>query len=479
MVDTVENAPVTGDGWSATLALAPATFRATVSALRATGARPVAVLDALCFGRPDAPALSDAVARLGGHGNGVDLPNVGGLVVLDPVFTGTPLVATACVGVRPEGEGPGTTAASDPVPERPSARPSWIDPLNGRRAEDLPRAASGGELGEQVLRLVGSPALGDPGWVTEQYDSRAGGNTVLARPEGAGMVRVDEGGRGVAAALTTNPRFGLLNPYLGAQLALGAAHRRVAATGARPVAAAQCVAVGSPDDRAVMWQYRESVLGLVDGCLALDTPSADTTTSFGHHADGANIHPTAVAGVVGVVDDVAVALSMGFAHPGDAVVLLGGTREELSGSAWAEVVHGHLGGMPPMPHLAAEKALAGVLVTAATRGLLSSALAVAEGGLAAALALGSLRHGLGVSLTLPAGDPTVHLFAESAARAFVSVSAAHYGQLRALCRAAGVPLERLGEVVEAAELEVLGQFTLPLDEVRARWEAPLREVLDR
>ena len=114
---------------------------------------------------------------------------------------------------------------------------------------------------------------------------------------------------------------------------------------------------------------------------------------------------------------------------------------------------------------------------AARQRLLSSAHDLSEGGLAQGLVESCLRNDLGAALTLPEGDPTVWLFSESPARVLVSVSAQHYGQLGVLCAEAGVPLTRLGEVVDQPGLEVLGQFTLPLDELRARWEAPIREAV--
>ena len=373
---------------------------------------------------------------------------------------------------------PRTVAHDGPVYDRPSARPAWIDALNADRAEDLPRAASGAELAEQLLTLVGSPNQADKSWITDQYDRYVRGNSVLAQPEDSGMLRIDEEtGLGIALATDNNPRFCLLNPYLGAQLALSESYRNVAATGAEPVAITDCLNFGSPEDPDVMWQFIESIMGLVDGCRELGTPVTGGNVSFYNQTDGVNIHPTPVVGMLGVIDDVADRTPMGFAYPGDAVLLLGETRDELSGSSWADAVHDHLGGMPPMPNLPAEKALATVLIAASKAGLLSSAHDLSDGGLAQALVESSLRNNLGVSLTLPAGDATTWLFSESPARALVSLSGEHYAAFAALCAREGVPLTRLGEVTGEASLEVHGAFTLPLDGVRARWEAPIRDAM--
>jgi len=371
---------------------------------------------------------------------------------------------------------PRTVADDGPVYNRPWARPSWQDELQARTLADVPRV-TGAELGEQVLRLVESPNLCDKSWVTEQYDRYVRGNSVLAQPEDAGMLRIDEEtGLGIALATDGNGRFTLLNPYWGAQLALCESYRNVAASGAQPVAITDCLNFGSPEDPDVMWQFREAIIGLVDGCNALGTPVTGGNVSFYNQTDGRNILPTPVIGMLGVIDDIADRTPSGFAHAGDAIALLGATLDELDGSAWAGLFD-RLGGQPPRPNFAAEKALADVLVAAAKGHLLSSAHDLSDGGLAQALVEACLRNGLGAALTLPAGDPTVALFSESPARAIVSFPASSWDAVARLAADHGVPLDRIGEVTETPALEVLGQFTLELDEVRRRWEAPIREAM--
>lgn len=69
-----------------------------------------------------------------------------------------------------------------------------------------------------------------------------------------------------------------------------------------------------------------------------------------------SINPTPVVGVLGVMEDVTAPAS-GLCKDGSALVLLGDTRDELDGSAWARIIHGHLGGKPPVADLEAEMAL--------------------------------------------------------------------------------------------------------------------------
>ncbi|GAA3624665.1 phosphoribosylformylglycinamidine synthase subunit PurL [Microlunatus ginsengisoli] len=376
---------------------------------------------------------------------------------------------------------PRSVAHDGPVYSRPYARPDWQDVVQADGVDALARPATGDDLAETLLRLVGSPNLCDKSWVTDQYDRYVRGNSVLAQPEDAGLLRIDEQtGLGVSLATDCNGRFAFLDPYVGAQLALAESYRNVATSGARPVAITDCLNFGSPEDPAVMWQFTEAIAGLVDGCKALGTPVTGGNVSFYNQTGSVAILPTPVVGVLGVIDDVAKRTPIGFSAEGDVVVQLGETRDELAGSVWADVVHGHLGGRPPVVDLDHEQRLAEVLIAAAHRSLLSSAHDLADGGLAQAIVESSLRKGFGAEIALPEdADPFVALFSESAGRVLVSLPEESLADLEALAGEHGVALTRLGRVAgtEDPTIGVAGQFSLSLADLRATWRAPIREAL--
>jgi phosphoribosylformylglycinamidine synthase len=369
---------------------------------------------------------------------------------------------------------PRTVAHEGPVYERPYARPASQDVLQADSPSRLPRPSTGDELRSTLLLLAGSPNLCSKEWVTAQYDRYVRGNTVLAQPEDAGVIRVDEStGLGVAIATDGNGRYARLDPYAGAQLAVAEAYRNVAATGARPRAVTDCLNFGSPEDPAVMWQFAEAVRGLADACLELSVPVTGGNVSFYNQTGDLAILPTAVVGLLGVIDDVSRRTPIGFRESGHLVYLLGDTRDEFGGSEWAHAVHGHLGGRPPRVDLGAERALAEVLIAASWDGLLGAAHDLSDGGLAQGLVEACLRGGLGARITLPANlDPFVALFSESTARAIVAVSSSSAGRLVGLCEKYGVPVARIGEVGGTA-LDIAGRFVIPLDELRAAHEATL------
>jgi phosphoribosylformylglycinamidine synthase subunit PurL len=367
---------------------------------------------------------------------------------------------------------PPGSAADGPVYRRPLARPAAQDTLAAADPLVLPRPAGGPALRADLLALVGSPGLADKSWVTDQYDRYVRGDTVLTMPEDGGLVRVDEAtGLGIALATDGNGRYCRLDPYLGTQLALSEAYRNVAVTGARPLAVTNCLNFGSPEDPAVMWQFAEAVRGLADGCAALGVPVTGGNVSFYNQTGSVAIHPTPVIGVLGVHDDVRRRLSIGFSAPGTELVLLGRTKAEFGGSAWAHVRHGHLGGRPPAPDLPAERRLAGLLAAAAGAGLLSAAHDLSDGGLAVALAECCLRGRTGCRVRLP-GDPFTWLFSESAARAIVAVQPGAEAELASLRAVYDVPGETIGRL-DGADLIVEGWFTISLAELAAVHAAAL------
>ncbi len=373
---------------------------------------------------------------------------------------------------------PRSVAHDGPVYERPYARPEWQDALQADDAAKLPRPATGDGLRAQVLQVVSSPNQASKAWVTDQYDRFVQGNTVLAQPEDSGMVRIDaDTNLGVAIATDGNGRYAKLDPYTGAQLALAESYRNVAATGAKPLAVSDCLNFGSPEDPAVMWQFAEATRGLADGCLALGTPVTGGNVSLYNQTGDTAIHPTPVVAVLGVIDDVTRRTPVAFAEEGQLIYLLGDTAEELGGSAWSQVVHGHLGGLPPKVDLEREKLLAEILISASRDGMVDAAHDLSDGGLVQALVESCLRGDKGARLVVPDGlDPFVFLFSESAGRAIVAVPRSEELRFNDMCGARGLPATRIG-VVDGTDITVQDQFTLPLAELREAHEATIPGLL--
>jgi phosphoribosylformylglycinamidine synthase len=383
---------------------------------------------------------------------------------------------------------PRTVAHDGPVYEREVAYPSWIDALNADSvsAAGLQRSSNATELATQLVEVISSPNQASKSWITDQYDHYVGGNTALAMPDDSGMVRVSETtGLGVALATDANGRYGQLDPYAGAQLALAEAYRNVASSGAVPLAVTNCLNFGSPENPEVMWQFKQATAGLADGCLELGIPVTGGNVSFYNQTGDVAIHPTPVVGVLGVIDDVARRIPAGWQDEGHNIYLLGVTRDELDGSVWSEVIHDHLGGKPPVVDLAGEKALAELLQGASLQGLVASAHDLSEAGLAQTLVESCFRFNVGARIWLgelmerDGIDATAALFSESTGRVLVSVGREDDVKFVGLCEARGVAVLRIGVTDgagETAALQIRDIADFNLIDLKTSWKETLPDL---
>ena len=379
---------------------------------------------------------------------------------------------------------PRSVAHDGPVYNRPMQRPAYLDALQANVPDGLARPADGEGLKAALLALMASPNLCDKSWITNQYDRYVMGNTALATPDDSGVVRVDEEtGRGVAISTDCNSRYAKLDPYAGAQLALAEAYRNVSTAGAVPLAISDCLNFGSPEDPGVMWQFAEAVRGIAEGCRTLGIPVTGGNVSLYNQTGEEAIHPTPVVAVLGVMDDVARRTRSGWKEPDQVIYLLGTTADEFGGSAWTQVAHDHLGGLPPRVDLDRERRLGEILVDASRDGLVGAAHDLSEGGLAVALAEASLRNGVGARILLDevcerdGVDAFTLLFSETAGRAIVAVPGDDQVRFTDLCVARGFAHARIGVVDdEGGALDVQGQFTLPLAELRTAHTATLPAI---
>jgi phosphoribosylformylglycinamidine synthase len=303
-------------------------------------------------------------------------------------------------------------------------------------------------------------------------------------------VRIKDTKRALALAADGNGRWCRLDPFIGAQLAVAEAARNVACSGAKPMAATNCLNFGSPEKPEVMWQFSRAIDGIAEACTALEIPITGGNVSFYNETLGRSIDPTPVLGVLGMIEDASRALGMAFRAEGDYVLLLdadakdwlvitlgslgalkmympvdrsndaGGMNREFSSSEYARTIRGIEAGTPPAVNLAAEKRLIALLVALAAEGKFQSAHDVSDGGLAVTIAeccFASDGFSARVSLTSKEADESA-LFGERGARAVVSVTTENVAAVRQIAAQYEVAVVEVGRVTRGEfRIELNGQ----------------------
>ncbi len=414
-------------------------------------------------------------------------------------------------------------AEEGPVYRRPIAQP----PLRHETPADwFAFAPDGKNLTANFAKLLASPAIASKRWITEQYDTSVRTNT-LAGPgaSDAAVVRIKDPQTGIvkrALALATdgNGRWCLLNPRVGAMHAVAEAARNVATSGARPIAATNCLNFGSPEKPDVMWQFSEAIDGLTVACTELGTPITGGNVSFYNETLGKSIYPTPVIGILGILEDANRVVKIAFRADGDIIVLLDGHAvgatlgspaggaspaptehaREFSSSEYSKTIASIVSGEPPSIDLAAEKRLIDCLVTLGSDGSVQSAHDISDGGIAVTLAESCFaatsvgarpfeaqgKHAvpvLGADVNLGTTDaPAEHaLFNERGARCVLSVSPTKLAAVLATARQYGVGAHEIGKVKlkNALRIEYKGSAVVdsPIDSLRSIWANSLEQTL--
>jgi phosphoribosylformylglycinamidine synthase II len=342
--------------------------------------------------------------------------------------------------------------ADVPIPALTDAAPVYDRPHEARKnpsaSRDVLSLPLPDDYGQALLRLLSAPTISSKHWLFDQYDSTVKSNTLVGPGSDAAVVRIKGTRKALAMSLDGNGRYTFLDPFEGARLAVAEACRNVAAAGAEPIGATNCLNFGNPEKPEIMAQLVSAIAGIGDACRALGVPITGGNVSLYNETDGQPIYPTPILGVVGLIDDASKVLRSSFRAEGDVVCLLGTTGRDLGGSEYVKTLHGQVAGRPPQLDLQAEKRLVALMVELAREGVVLSAHDPSDGGLAVALAECCFRGeetGLGARLELPVGlREDVLLFSESPSRMIVTTG--DESGLQTLARKHAVPLVRLGRV---------------------------------
>jgi phosphoribosylformylglycinamidine synthase len=431
---------------------------------------------------------------------------------LDGVIVGE-VIAEPQMRIRHHGELvadiPNTSLTDDaPLYHRPVG--TWKAPVPLDPPEDvLAELQKPRDYTADLKKLLASANICSKRWVFEQYDSMVQTNTVQGPGAEAGVMRVKGSGtpgheRGLAMALDGNGRWCYLDPKQGAKLAVAEAARKVACTGATPVAATNCLNFGNPEKPEIMAQLSAAIDGIAEACTALGTPITGGNVSLYNETRGEGIYPTPVIGIVGIHDDASLAVGPDFTRPGDVLLLLdSGTTDAGAGAAaigsseYARTLLNQCWGAPPMLDLSVEAELQQRLAALAKAGLLHAARDISDGGIAVALAEACFRSGTGVDVQLiarPVDPAAVQLFGEEASRVLLACAPEEASRIEQILSGGRVRVSRLGRVTDGQFRISLqqyaegkpGQFTelgkqslidTQTSELQAGWASALRESL--
>ena len=388
------------------------------------------------------------------------------------------------------------------VPQEPDAarQRRERDPADG--ISDLKAS----DVAAWLDRLCGSTNIARPVGVFRQYDRHVQNNTLAASDQhGAGLIQLRDAqnrwsGKALAATTDCNSRYVQLNPKTGSMSAVAEAARNITCTGAEPLGISDNLNFGDPEKPEIYYQLYQSIAGIRDACLALETPVTGGNVSLYNDHAGTSIPPAPVIAMIGLLEDATKTASAVFKAPGDVLVLLGQFSPTLAGSEYQQLCAGEIFGEPPAIDMQAEKSTAQLVRTLIQAGLVRSASDVSVGGLLITLVEGvfadaatqplgdtpsACHWGLELSglSALVSGDSEASsssmrrdtlLFGETNGCYVLSLSPDAVEAVSTQAQTAGVPLIRLGHITAQPTLTLPElEAAIPLASAYRHWSTTL------
>lgn len=243
-----------------------------------------------------------------------------------------------------------------PVLDRPVKKPSYLGEIEKLNLAGC--GASKSDIQSSFMAMLKEPEILNKAFIYEQYDSYVGTDNIKkAGGLGAAAIRVKESGAMVAMAADSNPRMNYVNPRIGAALAVASSGRKVAMSGAVPLAITDCLNYGNPENPEVMWQFKEGCDGIKQACKALSTPVVSGNVSLYNETNGDSIYPTPGIVSVGVGKEAKNVVPSHFTKNGVTLYLVGETKGIFAGSLYMKVIEGRTAGTLPEIDFTKERAL--------------------------------------------------------------------------------------------------------------------------
>ncbi|MZR30368.1 phosphoribosylformylglycinamidine synthase subunit PurL [Sneathiella litorea] len=327
-------------------------------------------------------------------------------------------------------------------------------------------------LGEVLLKLMGSSEIASRRWIWEQYDHMVMGDTIQ-RPGGdAAVVRVHGTQKALAITTDCTPRYCYADPEMGGAQAVAETWRNITATGGVPLAITDCMNFGNPQRPEIMGQFVGCINGMRRACTTLDYPVISGNVSLYNETNGTGIYPTPAIGGVGLLADYRKMTTLAFKSEGDVVLLLGDLTGEMGQTLYLREIEGREEGAPPTVDLEKERKHGDYLREMIGKELITAAHDISDGGLGVALAEMAIAGNIGAEILLNTDLPShAALFAEEQACYVLTVKPDDVEMVRGFALAEDIPLHIIGTIGHT-ELKIDGCLTISvskLKNVHAKW----------
>ena len=302
------------------------------------------------------------------------------------------------------------------------------------------------KIEDALIKVLSSPNHSNKSWITNQYDQNVMCDTALKSGSDAAIIRIHNKDKAIAVSVDSSANYCKSYPLTGGKQIVCENWRNLVAVGAKPLAITNCLNFGNPENKEIMGEFAECLLGIKEACEFLDYPVVSGNVSFYNGTNKKNIYPTPVIGGVGLIKKLSRPLDHNFKKNNSNIILIGKTFGHLEQSCFLKENYSINDGLPPEINLKNEKNNGESLLELIEEDLILSSHDVSNGGLITALAEMTISSEFGAKIRKPKKLTNLYkyFFGEDQARYIIEIEAINLSKVEKILRNNDVYYENIG-----------------------------------
>ena len=334
------------------------------------------------------------------------------------------------------------------------------------------------KLESSLIKILSNPNVCDKKWIWEQYDHTVMGDTIQKPGGDAGVVRIHNTEKAVAASVDSSAIYCFAHPLTGGKQVVCESWRNLISVGASPIAITNCLNFGNPEKAKNMGEFVECVAGISEAAKYLNFPVVSGNVSFYNETKDKGIKPTPSIGGIGLINNYKNMLTMHLKNQGNILLVIGKTEGHLDQSIFSRIVLLENKGPPPEVNLFNEKNNGETILKLSNKNLLVSCHDISVGGILTALSKMCIKGNKGAKINsqLKLLNKFNYFFSEDQGRYIIEIQSQYLDKVKKILEENSVYFDELGVVTED-NLEFKDELNISIKDLGKKYKSWLENYM--
>ena len=334
------------------------------------------------------------------------------------------------------------------------------------------------KLESSLTKILSNPNVCDKKWIWEQYDHTVMGDTIQKPGGDAGVVRIHNTEKAVAASVDSSAIYCFAHPLTGGKQVVCESWRNLISVGASPIAITNCLNFGNPEKAKNMGEFVECVAGISEAAKYLNFPVVSGNVSFYNETKDKGIKPTPSIGGIGLINNYKNMLTMHLKNQGNILLVIGKTEGHLDQSIFSRIVLLENKGPPPEVNLFNEKNNGETILKLSNKNLLVSCHDISVGGILTALSKMCIKGNKGAKINsqLKLLNKFNYFFSEDQGRYIIEIQSQYVDKVKKILEENSVYFDELGVVTED-NLEFKDELNISIKDLGKKYKSWLENYM--